>query len=211
VWLAHALTLSRIPLAIALWAVWGEPGPAAALVLLAALTDTLDGRVARWAKRRGSRGPDIGGWLDPAADKLFVVIVLAAIWVHTRQLAVIALIGARELMLVPLIAVYVARRVPHRPLRADGLGKLATVAQFLALCVIAVVPAAALPAAAVPGVLGLVAASHYVALAVRDARAIPAAGLGAAVILHGDEASARSPDRAPRDRRAGGREGPDDR
>jgi phosphatidylglycerophosphate synthase len=171
VWFAHALTLSRIPLAIALWCVWGQPGWSAAIIALAAVTDAADGRVARWAKRRGSRGPDIGGWLDPAIDKVFVGVALAAIWVHTRAFAVIALIGARELVLVPLVAVYLARRAPHRPLRADVFGKVATVAQLIALCVIAVAPAAAFPAAVIAGVLGLAAASHYVAIAVHDARA----------------------------------------
>lgn len=168
VWLAHALTLSRIPLAIALWWLWGEPYPSAAIVLVAALTDTADGRLARRAKARGATGPDIGGWLDPAVDKLFVLIVCAALYAHTRRLELIALLGAREIVLVPLIAVYLARRVPHRPLRADVLGKAATVAQFIALCVIAIAPAAALPAAAVAAALGLAAAVHYVIVAVRD-------------------------------------------
>jgi len=168
-WIAHALTLSRVPLAIALWCVWGDPWWSVALVALAAVTDAADGRVARRAKRRGSPGPDIGGWLDPAIDKLFVLIVLAAVWAHTHQLAVIALIGARELVLVPLLAVYLARRVPHRPLQADLFGKLATVAQFIALCVIAVAPEVALPVAVVVAVLGLAAAGHYVVVAIRDA------------------------------------------
>lgn len=174
-WLAHALTLARLPIAVALWSVWGHPLAAAALILAAALTDTADGHVARWAKRRGapgsSNGPDIGGWLDPAVDKLFVAIVVGAIWIHTRALAVIVLLGARELVLVPLLGLYLALRVPHRPLQADGLGKAATVAQFIALCVIAVAPAAALAAAAVAGGLGLLAAAHYVVVAVRTARA----------------------------------------
>lgn len=175
-WLAHALTLSRIPLAAALWWLWDRPVAAAALVALAALTDTLDGRVARRAKRRGATGPDIGGWLDPAIDKVFVAIVCAAVYAHTRQLALIALVGARELVLVPLLAIYLARRANRdpdhrgRPLRADVLGKTATVAQFIALCVIALAPTVALPAAAVAAALGLAAAGHYVVLAVRDAR-----------------------------------------
>ena len=87
-WIAHALTLSRIPIALALWSVWGDPVWSLALVALAALTDTLDGNVARWRKRRGSTGPDIGGWLDPVVDKLFVVIVLGAIWHFTGDLLV---------------------------------------------------------------------------------------------------------------------------
>lgn len=170
VWLAHALTVLRIPLALALWWTWGDPVWSVVIVAAAALTDTADGRVARWAQRRGARGPDIGGWLDPAVDKLFVAVVLTAIWVHTRiphKTAVIALTGARELVLVPMVAVYLARRRQHHPLHADRFGKLATVAQFIALCVIALAPDHALPAAAVAGGLGLVAAGHYIATAAR--------------------------------------------
>jgi hypothetical protein len=66
---------------------------------------------------------------------------------------------------VPLVAVYLARRRPHRPLHADMFGKLATIAQLIALCVIALAPGYALPAAVVAGVLGLVAAGHYIAMA----------------------------------------------
>ena len=175
-WLAHALTLSRIPLALALWWAWGDPAWSVALVAIAALTDMADGRVARRARLRGDRGPDIGGWLDPAVDKLFVAVVLAVIWVHGRlaePAVVIALIGARELVLVPLIAVYLARRRPHAPLRADRLGKLTTVAQFIALCVIAVAPEHALPAAVVAAGFGLVAAGHYVATATHRDEAQP--------------------------------------
>jgi len=162
VWLAHALTLLRIPLALALWWTWGDPVWSVAIVAAAALTDTADGRVARWAQRRGARGPDIGGWLDPAVDKLFVATVLVAIWRQGHDLRVIALIGARELVLVPLVAVHLALRKPHRELRADAFGKLATIAQFIALCVIALAPDDALPPAVAAGVLGLVAAGHYV-------------------------------------------------
>jgi phosphatidylglycerophosphate synthase len=185
VWLAHALTVLRIPLALALWWAWGDPVWSVAIVVVAALTDTADGRIARWAQRRGARGPDIGGWLDPAVDKLFVAIVLAAIWVHTRiphKTAVIVLTGARELVLVPMVAVYLARRRQHRPLHADRFGKLATIAQFIALCVIALAPDHALPAAVVAGGLGLVAAGHYIATA-------------ASAELHPERAADRAVDR----------------
>ena len=167
-WLAHALTLSRIPLAALLWWTWGQPGPSVAVLAVAALTDTADGRVARWARRRGAGGPDIGGWLDPAVDKLFVAAVLAAVALHApiaHRAAVIALIGARELMLVPLTALYLARRRPHIALRAHAFGKIATIAQFIALCVIALAPDDALPAAVVAGALGLAATGHYIATA----------------------------------------------
>ena len=169
-WLAHGLTLLRIPLGLALWWLWGDPVWSFALLALAAASDAADGAVARWARRQGLGGPDIGGWLDPAIDKVFVAIVLAAIWTHTHQLVVIALIGARELVLVPLVAVYLALRVPHRPLRADVFGKIATIAQLIALCVIALAPAGAMPAAIVAAVLGLAAAGHYVVSAARERR-----------------------------------------
>lgn len=170
-WLAHGLTLVRIPLAIALWWVWGDPLGSAVIIALAALSDIADGRVARRAKRRGASGPDIGGWLDPAVDKVFVAIVLAVIWVHApldhlvHPFVVIALIGARELVLVPLVAIYLARYPEHPALHADRFGKLATIAQFVALCVIAVAPSHAVPAAVVAGTLGMVAAGHYIAAA----------------------------------------------
>ena len=50
--------VESIPLAVALWWTWGDPVWSVAIVAVAALTDTADGRVARWALRRGARGPD---------------------------------------------------------------------------------------------------------------------------------------------------------
>jgi phosphatidylglycerophosphate synthase len=166
-WVAHALTLSRIPLAVALWWAYGHTGAVVAIIALAALTDTLDGNVARAMKRRGARGPDIGGWLDPLVDKLFVITAIAVIWFHTQAMAVLVLIGARELVLLPLLAVYLGRRRPHAPLRADVFGKAATVAQFVALAVVLAAPAWALPVAIVTAVLGLVAVTHYAIGALR--------------------------------------------
>src|SRR5204863_2799916 len=102
-WLAHALTLSRLPIAAGLVAAYGRIGWAVTLVVLAAVTDAADGTVARAMQRRGKTTPDIGGWLDPLVDKIFVVIVLATIYAHTRELTVIALIAAREVLLAPLV------------------------------------------------------------------------------------------------------------
>ena len=161
-WLAHALTLSRLPLAIALWWSYGEVAWSVTLIAIAAITDTADGTVARWLKRRGHATPDIGGWLDPLMDKVFVAIVLAVIWARSRELLVIALIGARELLLVPLVAISLARHRRVGELRVDRIGKAATVAQFIALAIAVSVPDWALAAASVTGGLGLVAVVHYV-------------------------------------------------
>src|SRR4051794_1761593 len=114
-WLAHALTLSRLPIAAGLVLVYGQTAWAVALVALAAATDAADGNVARAMKRRGKTTPDIGGWLDPLVDKLFVVIVLATIWWHTRDLPLLLAIAAREVLLVPVAIVHLAR---HRPVRS---------------------------------------------------------------------------------------------
>ena len=161
-WLAHALTFSRLPIAIALTQTFGDRMWSAILVLLAAATDAADGTVARAMKRRGSQGPDIGGWLDPLIDKLFVVIVLATIWWHTRDGMLLALIAAREIALAPLMLVYIAMRRPLRTLHARSLGKAATIAQFLA-CATAVVDVRfAWPLAIAAGALGVAAVIDYI-------------------------------------------------
>ncbi|MBZ0238064.1 MAG: CDP-alcohol phosphatidyltransferase family protein, partial [Deltaproteobacteria bacterium] len=55
-WLAHALTVIRLPLAALFWVLATRPPYAAAVIAAAALTDMLDGRVARRALRRGAAG-----------------------------------------------------------------------------------------------------------------------------------------------------------
>jgi len=161
-WLAHALTLSRLPIALALTRTYGDVRWTVALIALAALTDTLDGNVARYMRRRGKTRPDIGGWLDPLVDKVFVLVVLATIWGHTRDAVIVALIAAREIVLVPLTIAYVARGYPLSKLRARPLGKAATIAQFVACAVAVAAPGAALPFAVVAAVLGIAATAHYV-------------------------------------------------
>jgi cardiolipin synthase len=161
-WLAHALTLSRLPIAAGLVLAYGETMWAVILVVLAAATDAADGRVARWMRRRGSTGPDIGGWLDPLVDKIFVLVVLATIWAHTGDIAVMALIAARELVMAPLVIVYLlAGRRPQK-LQAETAGKAATIAQFIACAVAIALPAYALPVAIGAGILGLAAVIDYI-------------------------------------------------
>ena len=161
-WPAHALTLVRVPLAIAIYFAYGQTWPVVALIAAAAASDAADGNVARWLKRRGKTSPDIGGWLDPAIDKVFVLIVLATIVVHTRDFAIVAMIGARELLLLPLLAIYLAVR-PHRePLHADAIGKVATVVQFFALAIAVAYPPWALYGAIAAAITGVAAVARYV-------------------------------------------------
>ena len=160
-WPAHILTLSRIPIAIGF--LWTRGIAAVVLVALAALTDALDGTVARWLKARGHRRPDIGGWLDPLVDKLFVAIVLCAL-IGEVDARLLLLLAARELLLVPVAVihlVYLMRGVRLHTLEADVLGKVATVAQLTALAIVLASPAYGFGAALVASALGVAAAIHY--------------------------------------------------
>jgi phosphatidylglycerophosphate synthase len=162
-WIAHALTLSRIPLGMALVYAYGDAPLAVTLIAIAALTDTLDGNVARALQRRGHTEPAIGGWLDPLMDKVFIAIVLAVIWYHSRDVSVILLIGARELFVLPLAAVYLAKHRPVADVHADTLGKAATIAQFIAVAIAIAHPPWAFAAAVVTAVIGVATGVHYVA------------------------------------------------
>ena len=131
--LPNLLSLSRIPLGGAFWLVLGPIARGsiwAFLVLgLAALTDVLDGYLARRQAQRagGAVEPDggTGAWLDPICDKLFVAAVLAAIIVRRHPaLLIIALILTRELVQLPLGIAYrfipdaaplAALRLPREP------------------------------------------------------------------------------------------------
>jgi len=170
VWLANALTLSRIPIAIVFWLTYGDWRLSLALIALAAITDAADGNVARWARRRaGTRTlSSAGEWLDPLADKFFILVVLGAIQVHDpAPWGLVALIIARELVLIPLAAVY--RLVVHgrgqHAFQARALGKAATIAELFAIAALIARDVAApvvLPLAIAAAVLGLLAVIQYI-------------------------------------------------
>jgi phosphatidylglycerophosphate synthase len=171
IWLAHALSLARLPLAGLLWWLVRDQRAALAIVLAAALTDGLDGRVARLARRRGDLRADLGGWLDPLCDKLFAVGALVALAVRLDvDLATLALIAARDLLMTPLVLIYgltsLHRRYPVE-LRAAWPGKLTTVAQFVALVWLLARVRSPLVPAALCAALGLYALADYLARGLR--------------------------------------------
>ena len=144
--LPNLLSLSRIPLGGAFWLVLGATARSSiwafAVMGLAALTDVLDGYLARRQAQRAGSPPELdggtGAWLDPICDKIFVGAVLAAIIVRRHPPPmVISLVLTRELVQLPLGVVY--RFVPalrswlRYDFRASLLGKAATIAQFLAI------------------------------------------------------------------------------
>jgi cardiolipin synthase len=122
-----ALTLARIPLAVAFIAV-GDTWLRPAVLAVAVLTDLLDGFLARRV------GPSrLGVALDPVADKLFMA---AAFWVVLRSgmLHPLEVVGVLLRDIVAFGA-YVTTVVRGRPatLPARAGGKAVTVAQVLTL------------------------------------------------------------------------------
>jgi cardiolipin synthase len=173
-WLATALTLSRVPLAILFSLTYGNVAASLAIVSIAAVTDALDGTIARWARARGSRST-AGEWLDPAADKFFVIVVLATVVIaeHTPWLLVVA-IGARELLIIPVGITYrvVLAMRPHveHAFKADALGKATTIAQLVSVAAIVAHVAWVPVIAVVTGVLGVAAVAHYIVRGLGTAR-----------------------------------------
>lgn len=98
--------------------------PALVVFSAAALTDAIDGPVAR-ARHETS---DRGRWLDPFADKVLVIGVLAALEIRDLVPAwALLLVAARE-----VAALWIRARSP-RPLPATADGKAKTVSQALAI------------------------------------------------------------------------------
>lgn len=130
--LANVITISRI-LLIPVFLVLllsGIPEPygdiaAAAVFILAAATDKLDGYVAR----RNKQITTLGQFLDPLADKLLIAAALIALVSQGRIAAWVAmLILGREVAVSVLRIVGVSQGVS---IPADRYGKLKTVLQIV--------------------------------------------------------------------------------
>jgi CDP-diacylglycerol--glycerol-3-phosphate 3-phosphatidyltransferase len=100
---------------------------AAAVFVVASLTDTLDGNLARW---RG-QVTELGKFLDPLADKLFILSVLLVL-VQLGELAawVVIVIFGRELLITVLRSVSASQ---GRVISATPFGKTKTVSQVVAV------------------------------------------------------------------------------
>jgi phosphatidylglycerophosphate synthase len=158
--LPDALTLSRVPMAGALWLVADSLWALLAVMAAAAMSDALDGFLAR--KLGVFRGH--GAWLDPACDKAFIVS-LAALLVARGYAPwwYVALMASREILQLPLMLALLAfgrRGVGRFDFRASVAGKAATGAQFLALLAI-VFRIEALALVIIAAVLGLGATVQY--------------------------------------------------
>jgi CDP-diacylglycerol--glycerol-3-phosphate 3-phosphatidyltransferase len=146
--LPNALTVSRllaIPVLMVLLIVRFpyHDQIAAGVFVAASLTDTLDGNLAR---RRG-QVTDLGKFLDPLADKLFILSVLIVL-VQEAELAawVVVVIFGRELLITVLRSMSAGQ---GRVISATPFGKTKTVLQVAAVLLLILqrpYPALSLPA-----------------------------------------------------------------
>jgi CDP-diacylglycerol--glycerol-3-phosphate 3-phosphatidyltransferase len=125
----NTLTVSRIIAIPILMGLLLIPFPghdliAAALFIVFSLTDTLDGQLAR----RTGRVSDLGKFLDPLADKLFVLAVLIVLVQEGLVAAwVVVVIFSRELIITILRSVAAGQ---GKVIAAAPLGKTKTVTQI---------------------------------------------------------------------------------
>ena len=123
------ISLARLPLAVAFPFSLRSPGLALGLLAGAAVSDVLDGRLAR----RLHQETPTGAALDALMDKVFVLVVVIAL-VFSGSLTVLeaVLLGTRDLAELPLAAILALSRSDQRaPPMSNPFGKLATVLQFL--------------------------------------------------------------------------------
>lgn len=130
--LPNALTISRLIAIPALMAVMLIPFSnhdviAAAIFAVFSITDTVDGQIAR----RYGLVTELGKFLDPLADKLFVLAVLVALVQEGIIPAWVAMvIFGRELLITILRSVAAGQ---GRIISASNLGKAKTVTQVAAI------------------------------------------------------------------------------
>lgn len=134
--LATILTLGRIVLipvlVLLFYAPWEWTHRAAAMVFLAAaLTDWLDG----WVARRFDQASSFGAFLDPVADKLMVTVALVLVLQrdpHPWLAVASAVIIGREIS-ISALREWMAEIGQRALVRVGGLGKIKTIVQMVAL------------------------------------------------------------------------------
>jgi CDP-diacylglycerol--glycerol-3-phosphate 3-phosphatidyltransferase len=135
--LPNAISLSRVVLALAFVLV-SEPWDCIALIAVAALTDFMDGWLARHEKSESSTG----ALLDPLADRIFVLVAISTYLIE-GQLTTAQYFIFLTRDLATAAGFIVAKIIPTlRPavFRARMLGKIVTVLQMITLVVIVLMP-----------------------------------------------------------------------
>jgi cardiolipin synthase len=130
---ANQLTILRMLLipVFALFVIYDYMGWALCIFLIAALTDALDGLLAR----RSGQKTTLGAWLDPVADKLLVATMFIVLTLPLAHLVakipvwLTVLVLSRDIGIVATVAI-VNLAIGRRTFRPSVFGKIAT-ATFL--------------------------------------------------------------------------------
>jgi len=145
-----------VPLAAA-FVLLDSTGWRALVVALAAATDWIDGRIARGRGQTTSTGE----WLDPLADKTFMVAALVTIVVERGVPPwTLPLLLTRDIGVL-LGALFLFGRGQRRRMRARRVGKAVTWLQFAAVGLILLVPPSAVWLAIPLALLGAWAVLDY--------------------------------------------------
>lgn len=132
----NSLTLLRIGLIPCFVGLFWAPASwtnmaAAGVFALAAITDWLDGYLAR----RLNQTSPLGAFLDPVADKLIVAVALILLLQRDPSIAIalpVAVIIGREIT-VSALREWMAELGARKAVAVSGLGKIKTTAQMIAL------------------------------------------------------------------------------
>ena len=108
---------------------WGRDALATVFFILAALTDWLDGYLAR----RLGQTSAFGAFLDPVADKLMVAAALIMLVELGRVNAVIAFIVIGREIAISALREWMAKQGQSRSVAVNMLGKIKTIFQMVAI------------------------------------------------------------------------------
>jgi cardiolipin synthase len=125
--------IAAIPLIIGVyyldWQTATQNRVATALFVLFALTDWLDG----WLARKLNQTSAFGAFLDPVADKFLICASLLVLLEHGRVDALVALIIIGREIAISALREWMAHIGASRSVAVHMLGKLKTVSQMVAI------------------------------------------------------------------------------
>jgi cardiolipin synthase len=115
-----------------LLAIYGHPGAATLIFLLAGITDGLDGYVARKLKQRTV----LGSYLDPMADKLLITSAFVTLSIPSVPFALhvpawLTITSISRDLLIALVALIIHLQTGHTEFPPTFLGKCTTTSQLL--------------------------------------------------------------------------------
>lgn len=157
-WIPNGLSLARLVMGLAFPLV-PEPWRLTVMVL-AALSDALDGAAGRWLRAE----TELGRLLDPVADKIFLLgVLLTLLWEGTLTPEEMLLVGLRDLVigLAGIFALVVSRGRGAARMRPTLLGKATTLAQLAFVLVVLIQGQSSRALMILAAVLGILATIDY--------------------------------------------------